>query len=271
MVDSQRFFSRGIRRVVVGFAVVPMVIGCLATTALFATEGLVAHYPFDGDTNDASGWGNHAVAMGAVPTEDRFGNPGHAYLVASIGHLEAADSDSLDISDEVTISAWFRQDDMISTQAMIACKGYGTSFSAFVYYGGSLLCPDPAAERRFQVSVGGGTNGWVNGPYFDCATDEWHHVVVTIGTQPGGNHPADLYVDGVFIHTTSMAGDFTNNSAPLGIGANGGGSYRFVGAIDDFRLYDRVLSAQEAVDLYHAIFIDGFEAASTSFWSLTSP
>jgi len=43
------------------------------------TEGLVAYYPFSGNTNDESGNNYHATNNGASLTADRFGNPISAY------------------------------------------------------------------------------------------------------------------------------------------------------------------------------------------------
>jgi len=42
-------------------------------------DGLIAHYPFNGNANDASGNGNHGTVNGATLTEDRFGNADSAY------------------------------------------------------------------------------------------------------------------------------------------------------------------------------------------------
>jgi hypothetical protein len=231
----------------------------------------VAYFPFNGSTEDASGFGNHAVNVGAVPIEDRFGNPNSAYLVGSFGHLEAADADSLDISDRYSITVWFRQDDMISSDAVLAGKGMNTAYSVFVYYGGSWVCPDPLAERGIQVTIGGGSIRFTNGPFFDCGTDEWHHVAVTVGPSSGGHHPISLYVDGSFIETRSMAGEATNNTAPLGIGNDGEYDRRFAGAIDDLRIYDRELTADEVDEVFNSLFVDGFESGSASAWSSTIP
>jgi hypothetical protein len=236
-----------------------------------AADGPVVYFPFNGSTDDASGFGNHAVTMGAVPTEDRFGNPNSAYLVGDFGHLEVPDSDSLDISDAYSVAVWFRQDDMISSKGVIIGKGVNSAYSAYVYYGQSYQCPDPAALRRFQISVGGATTGWGDGPYFDCGTGEWRHVVVTLRTEPGGQHTGSLYVEGVFIDTIGLSGDFENNTAPLGIGKDGETAYRFAGAIDDLRLYDRELQPDEVVGLFNSLFIDGFESGSTSSWHQISP
>ena len=90
---------------IVRIAVFVSALGLLSATPSLATDGPVAHYPFDGNTDDASGFGNHAVSMGAVLTADRFGSPNSAVVVGSTGHLEAADSSSLDITDAFTISA----------------------------------------------------------------------------------------------------------------------------------------------------------------------
>ena len=55
-----------------------MVICCLNLTADF-NEGLVAHYPFNGNANDESGNGNNGIVYGATLTVDRFGNTNKAY------------------------------------------------------------------------------------------------------------------------------------------------------------------------------------------------
>ena len=44
------------------------------------TNGLVAYYPFNGDANDASGFGNNPVTNTATLVPDRNGNPNSAYF-----------------------------------------------------------------------------------------------------------------------------------------------------------------------------------------------
>ncbi len=248
------------------------VLGLLSATPSAATDGPVAHYPFNGNTDDASGFGNHAVSIGAVLTEDRFGSPNSAILVGGTGYLEAADSSSLDITDAFTVSAWFRQDEMIHTFAVLAGKGMHTAYSISVYFGDSLVCPDPVAERGIQVTIAGNSMRFSDGPFFDCGTGAWRHVAVTVGAANGGMHPISLYVDGSFVETRFMGGLPENNTAPLGIGKDGETTNRFAGAIDDLRLYDRELSAGEVAGLYEPhVFSDGFESGNTSYWSSTVP
>ena len=271
MSHLHRFSSAPARSAIVCLVGLGSVFGLLSAASPAAANGPVAYFPFNGSTEDASGFGNHAVSMGAVPTEDRFGNPNSAYLVGSFGHLEAADSDSLEITDAFTIAAWFRQDDMISSDAVLASKRMNTAYSVFVFYGESWVCPDPAAERGIQVTMGGSAIRFTDGPFFDCGTGEWRHVAVTVGVPSGGLHPISLYVDGSFIETRSMGGVTTNNTAPLGIGIDTGFLRRFAGAIDDLRLYDRELAAGEVTELFNSLLIDGFESGSISAWSNTVP
>jgi len=254
---------------IVGFV---SLLGLLSATPSAATDGPVANYPFDGNTDDASGFGNHAVSMGAVFTEDRFGSPNSAMLVGGTGHLEAADSSSLDITDAFTVSAWFRQDDMISTFAVLAGKGMNTAYSISVYFGNSWACPDPVAERGIQVTIAGYSMRFTDGPFFDCGTGEWRHVAVTVGASNGVLHPISLYVDGSFVETRHMGGMPGNNTAPLGIGKDGETLNWFAGAIDDLRLYNRELSPGEVARLYEpSVFSDGFETGNTTRWSSTVP
>jgi len=243
-----------------------IVIGVAAIPA--AANGPVAYFPFNGSTQDASGNGNHAVAFGAVPTADRFGNPDSAYLVGEIGYLEAPDSPSLDIADAFTVATWFRMDDMISMFGMLASKGRNTAYSVSVYFADSYQCPDPLAERRIQVSVSGCAFGFSDGPYFDCGTGEWRHVAVTVGPL-SGTRPVSLYVDGALADTTITGCSPENSAEPLGIGIDS--PYSFAGAIDELRLYDRELTAGEIAEIYNSLLIDGFDSGSTSSWTSAMP
>lgn len=245
-----------------------LVIAVLFVAPPVAANGPVAYFPFNGSTDDASGYGNHAVSMGAVPTEDRFGNPDSAYLVGDFGYLEAPDGDSLDITDAFTVATWFRMDDMLSRFGVLASKGMGTAYSVSVYYGGSYDCPDPIAERGIQVTVAGCSFRFASGPFFDCGTGEWRHVAVTIGSL-SGYRPVFLYVDGALAATNSTGCTPGSNADPLGIGIDIADI--FAGAIDDLRLYDRELTAEEITELYNSILIDGFESGSASSWTSTAP
>jgi len=231
----------------------------------------VAYYPFNGSTDDASGWGNHASALGAVPTADRFGNLDAAYLVGATGYLEAPDSDSLDLSDAFTLAAWFRMDDILSELSSLVGRGSDTGYSFGVYYGGSFVCQDTQAVRQIQASVAGCSARFSLGPSFACGTGEWRHVVVVFEPASPGETDASLYVDGNYEQTIGLGCVPVASTFPLEIGRNSFSFRRFSGAVDDVRVYDSELTSGEVAELFNSLFVDGFESGSVSSWTSVVP
>lgn len=87
--------------------------------------------------------------------------------------------------------------------------------------------------------------------------DNWYYVaaVVTTNTSnPAGNH-ADIYVDGLIVPTTEVKYYGYAPATPnWRIGARYYSPYPiyFNGKIDDVRIYKRVLSASEILQLYQS-------------------
>ena len=68
--------------------------------------GLVAWYPFDGNASDMSGNGNHGTVNGATLSIDRHGEDQKAYSFDGNDYILVPQSPSLDITEELTLSAW---------------------------------------------------------------------------------------------------------------------------------------------------------------------
>ncbi len=72
-------------------------------------NGLVAYYPFNGDADDESGYGNHGTVNGATLTEDRFGNCNSAYSFDGINdYIVVSDNDLLELPKISTLCLWFK-------------------------------------------------------------------------------------------------------------------------------------------------------------------
>ena len=80
------------------------------------------------------------------------------------------------------------------------------------------------------------------------SVDVWHHAVAVTDTT---NTEVILYLDGVEVDRDSYTGALINRDGPLYVGGNldGNGVY-FPGDLDDLRIYDRALSAEEVQRLY---------------------
>ena len=70
------------------------------------SNGLVAHWTFDGNAQDSSGRGHHGTVNGAVLTTDRCGRPNRAYLFnGNSSYINVTDHADLRPG-HITVSIW---------------------------------------------------------------------------------------------------------------------------------------------------------------------
>lgn len=218
--------------------------GGASQTGSTINNGLVAYYPFTGNANDASGNGNNGTISGAVLTADRNGNASNAYDTMA-GYIEVPDAASLDVAD-FTVTAWLRGDDFSHSFGVLVGKDYLTSFAIGIDSGGSTVCPAPAGVHRYMTVYIGNVGHYFATPDFTCNT--WYHVAVTYNNATG---VSELFVNAVSQGTITFASGGNNpNSSPMGVGKDGSHSDSFHGAIDEVRIYNRVLSAAEVQAIY---------------------
>lgn len=72
------------------------------------TTGLLLHYPFSGNTLDASSSANHGVISTASPTTDRFGQPNSAYRFTKGQFIESLKPIGISGNSARTFSCWVR-------------------------------------------------------------------------------------------------------------------------------------------------------------------
>jgi hypothetical protein len=219
-------------------------------------RGLVAYYPFDGDAKDASGNGNDGVVDGAVLTADRKGKSNGAYHFGGYydsNDIEVANSRSLNIFGELTVSLWFRlaggggmdgygryADDNVPL-CLYDKDVDGVGFGLYVLYN--------SATEKITFSTGYSPYKFLN-QYTVPQTfkiGEWIHLTVI----SGGDYD-ELYINGKSVLRQDKTVSPASNDYPLRIGrALGSFWYPFNGDIDDIRLYNRALSAAEIYALYN--------------------
>jgi beta-lactamase regulating signal transducer with metallopeptidase domain len=79
--------------------------------------------------------------------------------------------------------------------------------------------------------------------------DHWHHVVGTLSRQ-GAEFLYSIYVDGKLDDTATHPEGLAASSDGWAIGARYNGSFSYQGLIQDVRIYDRALKAEEVRSLY---------------------
>ncbi len=220
-------------------------------------KGLQAYYPFNGNALDASGNNNHPVFNNATSTADRFGNPNSAYHFNGVyQYMRIANSRTLNFNNRITLSVWVRPTgfyyDLCHASSMISKGGgnynpgnYALRFDDALYSRGSG-CSGSVCDSIHQNFRGTGT---VLAPYGGdfIKKDQWYNVLYT-----NDGRSAKLYVDCELKYTVVFPETFTNDEH-LFFGKSDDSFFPFWlnGDLDDIRIYDRALEAEEIFALCH--------------------
>jgi hypothetical protein len=220
------------------------------TKVAIPQTGLVAYYPFKGNTRDLSGNGFHCTRHNAVLTFDRWGQPKNAYRFnGTTAFLECSDSPRLGVHVGVnmTVSAWVKPSKVnrepSNTQQIV---------SKYRYYVPET-CDFHVGLNRNDIDIGPPTQIDVAGMGFDDVTgapprlNRWSHIAVVFRGTVGD---ARVYLDGNLVGT----GPLTYNpvaspetmligSSHLAMGVED--DPYFGGGIDDVRIYERALTEAE--------------------------
>ena len=222
---------------------------------LVPTAGLVAHFRGPGldgtSVPDLSGNGNNGIVVGTVPTvADRFGNPAVAgsftnnnsnYLLADFAMDGGA---ALPVGTTPrTVSVWIQTNYTWGGDAG-ATPGGIWSWGSSTASGGQFGMQVSSTNDQDDFVTGAGAQLVCSGA---CVTKplndgSWHNIVVTYdGTV------VTTYVD-AFFSATGMFPTLSTTTPNLVIGRSvldEATAEPFVGAIDDLRIYNRVLTEQE--------------------------
>lgn len=206
---------------------------------------LVAHYDFNGNTNDAI-YANNAIIYGSPQlTYDRFGNANSAYYFNGNGdYLRIANSAHINFSltQNFSVSFWVKPDNTQPTTVtsnMMLEKWSGTEGYPFV-----IRYFNQTSSKNGQV-YGARWNGSSQSSVTSSVTinDGFFHHIAFI---KNGNN-VSLYVDGILEGTsTDLTSGDTTNTSDLYIACRGGASpYFFAGVIDDVQIYNHGLTFSE--------------------------
>lgn len=202
------------------------------------TRGCVGWYQAEGNANDASGSNYHASNVGfplyipgKVGSAVFFPNKAGATQVHSV---DVAGYTGLSYQQPLTLAFWAN------------VYAFGAADTCLINLGSSN------SDQGLFVNCDNNMNVWMhNGSWNRVAsniaitTRTWNHIVVTYTSGI-----AMTYFNGALSHSnTTVSGNLTV-AAGLRMGGRWGQNLAFNGALDDVRVYNRVLSAAEVSDLY---------------------
>lgn len=197
------------------------------------TQGLVAYYPFNGNTDDESGNGWNGTGTDLTLIQDRFGNANKAYNFN--GSTSSIDFGLVPIPiTNFSISVWLNSNEYDRGVVLLnAIPDLGFVLE-FLYQNSTLSFEVIQAYEVYNIIT------------VPIAINQWHHIVATCD-----NDLIKLFVDGVLI---------ASESGPIGTQSNeilSAGfdhvayDYFYNGDMDDIRIYNRVLMESEILELYH--------------------
>jgi hypothetical protein len=223
-------------------------------------QGLVGHWTFDGpdvewssttaEIEDVSGNGNHGDAMGGMNNRSpAIGKVGQGMSFDGVDDYINIGSDSMyDDMGPMTISAWIKPESW-------GAVGYGHIMdkSAGQGDGGwTFTIRDSNDDLFFNVSYQTG-NASQEGNASGIKLHEWQHVVAVWDGTASGSFGIKLYINSADVtgggDTTGSGDRESDVSRNLSI-SDDETQRKFDGDMDDIRLYNRALSADEVQQLY---------------------
>jgi hypothetical protein len=196
-------------------------------------SGLIIYYPFDNSLNDfytltsLSITGSYSYTTGK---KNQCLSLTNTSGVAPTNYL----SSSYVLPSTFTVSLWF-QTPNTSVGSMVFCAASNISLvngSISIYFsGGYLGCAYSDIAN--------------NGLAYAISANTWYHAAITYNSGS-----MLLYVNGSLSGNT-VTGTNSKSGFTLGGGRDSGTQYPFTGYIDDFRIYNRILTTTELTAIYN--------------------
>ena len=198
--------------------------------------GLVGYWTFDdasGDTATDSSGNNNTGTLTGDPVWTSGKKGGALEFDGSGDYINAGDVDSVDGLSTVTVAMWVKPESSIFGLAID--KAQSSSQSRLSIENSSELAP------KFYISNSGGVS------FGTLEQNKWAHL---IGTYDGVT--MKTYVNGSLVNSSALSTTVSDTSNPLLIGGrNSANPLYFTGLIDDVRIYNTALSAEEVQTLYN--------------------
>lgn len=193
--------------------------------------GLIATYALDGDARDGSGNGRHGTLNGAIPTTDRFGRANGAMAFNGKAWIDLPIDINPGALPQLSFTAWVRADEANPVRQVMSHDNGGY-------------------DRSLGIDYRGGGNGWSvftgSSSVLGVQPVEIGRWTFVAGVWDQAARKVRLHVDERMFEKSGESG---GGHATMSLGRNPSYGEYLVGAMDDVRLYSRVLSPGEIATL----------------------
>lgn len=224
------------------WTVVLVTIGLAASRAQIPSDGLVVHYPFNGSAVDSTPVAGSTVLYSGTFTADRFGNADRALSCNGTNtRVVVADHPKFNLWNGIAVSVWVKLASVQSAgMRMVVGK---SNYRDVTNY---LLRIMPGGYLQWEYGIYSQTTA------APLVPDRWYHLYVDAVAPVRTRR---IFIDGTMVpsDTVGSAGIHGIVPDPLTVGAayywTADCSEFFHGAIDDLRIYNRILTAREIASL----------------------
>ena len=225
-------------------------------------DGLIGYYAFTGSAIDSSEYEHHGAVVNAVLTENLLGETDKAYVFnGENSYITAGTANTLKVDTALTISAWFRATGTGSPNAggILVNKEGEYSFARFA--DGSI---------RYALAF---NNFWDNhiNTNVTVPLNEDTHAVLTYSQAEG---KIKVYINCELVYSddeNAVIGDFTPDMNEMRIGGRMFLDQFFDGTIDEVKVFDRALTAEEVTKNCVLTSVQDFTEASLNFEVYPNP
>jgi autotransporter-associated beta strand protein len=218
------------------------------------SEGFAAVYHLSGTANDSTSNGNDGATSGGDPTPTATSVIGGAYDFDGNDDINAPDDASLDLTDALTLSGWFRAGAWNQWSGIIS-KGSDNAYE-IEQHGGN-------GDFRMRINNSSAQAPAVSG----LSLDTWYYISGTYDRQN-----AILYLDGQEQSSFALTSAINNNNTALSLGDRSNNDY-FTGQLDEMRVSSVARSSNWVWACYmnqgtdHEDFV-AYGAVSDPVWAL---
>ena len=192
---------------------------------------------------DSSGNGNHGTLVNMADGDWVAGQIGNALdFDGGNDYVDCGNDDSLNITHEITMSAWINMSARPATNKWFNLHNKGDFGYAMYIQGADTALTTLGAYFDLDTGV---KDLWNLTSIDIDPANGWAHVAVTFD-----NTDVKFYVNGVLDHTENEPGTINDNAGLDLIFVNGESEW-FEGSVDDVRVYNRALSEAEVGALYY--------------------
>jgi hypothetical protein len=192
--------------------------------SLYSNDGILG-----GSTSAESG--DPKWTTGIKPLSGGVSGGGALQFDGVDDYVEVADDSSLNLTDAITVEAWIKPVSVVGTHSLFIDKDYSSAWALNFNVGDRI--------KYYMVTS---VNNEIVGAAGTITLNKWHHVVMTYDSSSGA---WVSYINGVQDIDETLSGSISTSTQNLIFGRDSAGIYPFDGLIDEVRIYNRALSAEE--------------------------